>query len=129
MVLTKQQQLKSGQALLPCATLRGAGGELACRQHCDWTPRGAGANISPQLQPSQGAQQGLFGSARQKAIYMITLVGEDRLGQRGGAGSHGGRGAAGSDTGSSWEPAILTDLGGVLESARERKEGSGRTEL
>lgn len=34
-VLTKQQQLKSGQALLPCATLRGAGLQTALHPPCD----------------------------------------------------------------------------------------------
>lgn len=60
---------------------------------------------------------------------MITLVGEDGLGQGGGRGSHGGRGAAGSDTGGSGELAILANLGECSSQPRKKREGSGRKEL
>ena len=57
------------------------------------------------------------------------MVGEDGLGQGGACGSHGGRGAAGSDAGGSREPAILTNLRGVHKSAQEKREGLRRIEL
>lgn len=53
---------------------------------------------------------------------MITLVGEDGLGQGGGGGSHGGRGTAGSDTGGSGELAILANLGECSSQPRGKKE-------
>lgn len=52
--------------------------------------------------------------------HAVTLVGEDGLGQGGRGGSHAGRGAAGSDTGGSSEPRILTDLREGAESAGQR---------
>ena len=52
----------------------------------------------------------------------VTLVGEDGLGQGGRGGSHAGRGAAGSVTGGSSEPRILTDLREGAESAGQRKD-------
>ena len=87
-------------------------------------------NPLPQPQLSWGCRQGLCscqGGRHTHArthvcahTHAVTLVGEDGLGQGGRGGSHAGRGAAGSDTGGSSEPRILTDLREGAESAGQR---------
>lgn len=90
---------------------------LVCRQHhalpvsepAPPTPAQLGAWAGP-VQLRQGGRH----------THMVTLVGEDGLGQGGRGGSHAGWGAAGSDAGGSREPSILADLRGSAESARQR---------
>ena len=93
-----------------------------CREHRT-LPASKPAPPTPAQQGLCSCQGGRHTHARTHVCahtHAVTLVGEDGLGQGGRGGSHAGRGAAGSDTGGSSEPRILTDLREGAESAGQR---------